>query len=176
VSRCLTAVVLFAVSTTIVPLAQAKSPCNTPSEVSALQFRQLQAELNVAALKCQGGDFDYAHHYNAFAEKARPALIENSHQLRALFARAGKGAGYIDRYSTGVFNEAQIKSQSIPDYCEDRARLMEKVSATHAHDLHTLAAQVVGAPYGGEACPVKEAAGEAKKTKKVAKKVEKKAG
>ena len=144
--------------------AFAKPACNSAAELATLQFRQLQAELNVAALKCQGGDFDYAAGYNAFTEKARPELVENSRQLKALLAH--KGASAVDRYSTGVFNEAQIRSQSIPDYCEDRAKLMQRVSATQPADLHALAAEVVGTPYGGKACPVREAASQTKKSKK----------
>ena len=136
---------------------QAKPPCNSPAEIATLQFRQLQAELNVATLKCQGLDFDYAAGYNAFTERARPALIANSGQLKALFARTGKGAGALDRYSTGVFNEAQIRSQSIADYCDERARLMTRIATLPLADLPALAAEVVGAPYGGQACPVKEA-------------------
>jgi hypothetical protein len=153
-NRRLTAIAIF-LSLATLPVA-AKTPCNTAAELATLQFRQLQAELNVAALKCQGLDFDYAGGYNAFAEKVHPALVENTHQLKALFARTGKGAGYLDRYSTGVFNEVQIRSSSIPDYCEDRANLMRRVSVTSAADMPAVAAEVVGAPYAGEACPAKE--------------------
>ena len=166
-SRRLTAVAII-LSFVTLPVA-AKPACNSAAELATLQFRQLQAELNVAALKCQGGDFDYAAGYNAFAEKARPALVENSHQLKALFA--SKGASAVDRYSTGVFNEAQIRSQSIADYCEDRARLMQRVAATQPADLHALAAEVVGTPYAGKTCAVRSASTVVKKTKKtVAKK------
>lgn len=171
-NRRLTAVAVI-LSFVTLPVA-AKPACNSAAELATLQFRQLQAELNVAALKCQGGDFDYAAGYNAFTEKARPALVENSHQLKALFAK--KGASAVDRYSTGVFNEAQIRSQSIADYCDDRARLMQRVAATQPADLHTLAAEVVGTPYAGKACPVRSAAVSKKSKKPVAKKVQAAAG
>jgi len=95
--------------------AAAELACNPPAELAALQFRQFQAILNVAALKCEGSGFDYAGGYNAFVERTRPALEDNAHRLAALFTRMGRSPDYIDHYATELFNQVQGGSQLLPD-------------------------------------------------------------
>ena len=115
----------------------------------------MQAVLNVAALKCQGAGYDYASGYNAFVERARPALEDNAVRLAALFARMGRDSDYIDHYATELFNQVQDGSQSIANYCGASAKLMIRVGATPTAGLSALAAEIVGTPYGGRACQIR---------------------
>ena len=135
--------------------AVAELACNSPAELAALQFRQFQAILNVAALKCEGSGFDYAGGYNAFVERARPALEDNALRLGALFTRMGRSSGYIDHYETELFNEVQGGSESVANYCRTSANLMARVGSTSTADLAALAAEIVGSPYGGRACQIR---------------------
>jgi len=135
--------------------AAAELACNPPAELAALQFRQFQAILNVAALKCEGSGFDYAGGYNAFVERTRPALEDNAHRLAALFTRMGRSPDYIDHYATELFNQVQGGSQSVANYCRTSANLMVRVGGTSTADLAALAAEIVGSPYGGRACQIR---------------------
>jgi hypothetical protein len=130
----------------------AASKCDTPAEIGAMQFRQLQIELMVATLKCEG-DFDYRGQYGAYVHGASAALADNTRQLRAMFSHHGKSAAMLDRYLTGMSNDAQIRSQSTENYCEGKAATLERIATLKPVELHTFAAETIGLPYGGEACP-----------------------
>ncbi len=132
----------------------AKPPCNSAAEVNAMQFRQLQIELMVASLKCDGTGYDYRGQYSAYMQKMGSALSENARQLRAMFARQGKGASYMDRYLTSMSNEAQLRSAAVDNYCESRAATLDRVALLGPHELHAFAAETVGLPYEAESCPI----------------------
>jgi len=144
------------------PLAAGVPPCQTPKDVAAMQFRQLQAELMVAALKCGGGAtaFDFNGAYAIFVRMARPDLIHNAGQLRAMFARAGMGAGAIDDYQTELSNNAEIESQTAKDYCGGAALAMAYIVQLPRSELGAYAARTIPVPFGANACsaPVREAA------------------
>lgn len=146
---------LFAAALAVMPAAAPAlaATCNTPAEVGAMQFRQLQIELMVAALKCQGGAYDFRGQYGAYMHKAGPALTENAKALKAMFARQGKGAAHLDRYMTAMSNDTQIRSLSIPDYCDSRAGMMDHAVGLPSPQLHGYAAETVGLPYDAEPCP-----------------------
>jgi hypothetical protein len=138
------------------PPAAARSACHTPAEVGAMRFRQLQIDLWLAATKCEG-IADVAAHYNAYVEKSRPGLIENGRQLNAIFARRGQGGAALDHYLTSMANDAQIRSESVVDYCAIQAVTLERAATLDAGDLPAYAAQVVQSPYGAHPCPDREA-------------------
>ena len=144
------------------PLAAAMLLCQTPTELAAMQLRQLQIELMVAALNCRGGNIDYSGTYAIFVRNARPDLARNAQQLRAMFARAGMGAEAIDHYQTELSNNAQIKSLSGHEYCGRVASVMADVAQLPAAELGAYAARAIPAPFGSKACaaPVREAADE----------------
>ena len=142
--------VLFAAG----PLAAAAPFCQAPEELAAMQFRQLQTELMVAALNCDGGaaGFDYGGTYATFVRNARPRLVQNARLLRAMFARAGMGTGAVDRYQTELSNNAQVESQSAQDYCGALAGMMAQAARLPPAELGAYAARTIPAPYGSQAC------------------------
>ena len=133
----------------------ARPACQTESDLAAMQFRQLQVEFMVAALKCDGAGYDYRGQYAAYMHKAGPELARNARILKAMFVRQGKGAGYIDRYMTGMSNDVQIRSQSDAKYCETAALAFEHAAALTPRDLPAYAAQTVGKPYAATPCPAR---------------------
>lgn len=142
------------------PAAAATLPCQTPTELAAMQLRQLQVELMVAALNCHGGPFDYSGTYATFIRNARPDLARNAQQLRGMFTRAGMGDGAIDRYQTELSNSAQVKSLSDQDYCGRLASIMADAARLPPTELGPYAARMIPAPLGAKVCPapVREAA------------------
>ncbi len=140
--------VLFAVASP----AAATPLCPTATELTALQFRQLQIELMVAALDCDGGTFDYRGTYAVFIQHARPGLAENARKLRAMFARNGMDAAAIDRYQTDLATNAELESRSLPDYCGSLASVMADVARLDPAGLTAYAARTYPAPYGANAC------------------------
>ncbi len=153
-STCLAAALAMAVAAALP--AAAHSACHTPAEVGAMRFRQLQIDLWLAATKCQG-IANVADHYNAYVEKSRPGLIENGRQLHAIFARRGQGGAALDRYLTSMANDAQIRTESVVNYCAIQAVTLERAATLDARDLPAYAAQVVESPYGADPCPAREA-------------------
>jgi hypothetical protein len=153
----------FALLFAAVPLAAFAMPqCQTPPELAAMQLRQLQIELMVAALNCHGDKLDYGGTYAIFVRNARSDLARNAQELRAMFARAGMGAGAIDQYQTELSNNAQVKSLSGRDYCGGVALILADAARLPAAELGAYAARTFPAPYGSKACaaPVREAADE----------------
>ncbi len=143
----------FALLFAATPVAAAVLMCPTATELSAMQFRQLQIELMVAALDCDDGTFDYPGTYAVFVQHARPGLAENARQLRAMFARNGMDAGAIDRYQTDLATNAEIKSRTLPDYCGSLASTMAQVARLAPAELAVYAARTYPAPYGAKTCP-----------------------
>ena len=142
------------------PLPAAMLQCQTPTELAAMQLRQLQIELMVAALNCHGGTFDYSGTYAIFVRNARPDLARNAQLLRAMFARAGMGAEAIDHYQTELSNNAQVKSLSGQEYCGRVASILADVAQLPVTELGGYATRTIPAPFGSKACapPVREAA------------------
>ncbi|MBI5165523.1 MAG: hypothetical protein HY985_16665 [Magnetospirillum sp.] len=139
--------------------AQAKA-CNSPTEVSAMQLRQLQAELMVATLKCGETHPEFRGKYGAFVGKA--PMKENANALRAMFSRQGKGANYMDRYSTQLANDAQLKSSQTYDYCGVHAARFDELSDLRPHEIQGFAARSVGVPDDAEPCPAPKPAAKEK--------------
>lgn len=139
---------LFAVN----PLTAATPVCPTATELSAMQVRQLQTELMVAALDCDGGPFDYRGTYAVFIQRSRPGLAENARQLRAMFARNGMDAAAIDRYQTDLATNAELKSRTLPGFCSGLASMMAQAARLTPAGLIAYAAQTYPAPYGAKAC------------------------
>lgn len=160
--------------------AAAKPPCYSTHDVRTMQFRQLQVELMVGALKCQDPELGLRGKYASYVGKFGPALSANAKDLRSLFNRLGKGQNGMDRYMTELSNEASMRSQHIEDYCGFQAETFDKVLALKAHELEAWAADKVDKPMAAVSCsqpattPIKQATATAKPIAKpaAAKKVE----
>ncbi len=130
--------------------AVAKQVCNTPTEVSAVQLRQLQIEMMVSTLRCDSSEYDFRKHYAGFIERVNPLLPENVKHLKTMLSRTGKGA--FDPYMTSMSNDAQNLSQQDPLYCGTAVQVLDKVSAMDTKDVPAFAAQTIPSPYQVVAC------------------------
>lgn len=145
--------------------AAARPPCYSPQEIRAMQFRQLQVELMVAALKCQDPDLDFRGKYASYIGKFGPALNGNAKELRALFARLGKGQNGMDRYMTELSNQASMRSQHIEDYCGVQAETFDQVLALKPHELGAWAADKLEKPTAAASCAPTKPASSVKQAK-----------
>ncbi len=145
---------LIVVAVLAAPWAAWAAVCDSPAELSARQVRQVQVEAMVAALKCQGTGADVRGLYGEFLHRSNAALNQNAAELRALFARRGKGAAAVDRYMTELSNEAQLRSSHIDDYCGVSTRRLEELADLAPARLPAFAAAAIGMPYDGDPCPV----------------------
>lgn len=144
--------------------AFAKSPCYTAQEIRAMQYRQLQIELMVAALKCQSPEYELHSKYSTYIGKFGSSLSGNAQQLKAMFARQGKNAAAMDRYITGLSNEASIRVSYIEDYCGTQSALFDKVLPQQPHELESWVVDNVAKPDSASACSAPQpAATQAKK-------------
>lgn len=132
--------------------AAAKPICYQPAEIRAMQFRQLQVELMVAALKCRGVDPSFRDKYAGYIGKVGPALNSNAQQLRAMFTRLGKGAAQLDRYMTDLSNEASMRSLHMEDYCERQDQLFATVLSMKPQEIEAFAADTVEKPHSPASC------------------------
>ena len=135
--------------------AWAKSSCNPPAEVSAVQVRQMQIEMMVATMRCDSSAYDFRHHYAAFMDRLNPLMTDNAKNLKSLVRRQHKGD--VDRYITAMANDAQNISQQDPEFCGMAVQVLEQVSTLTAKDIPAIAAQAVPSPYQVAACPAKPA-------------------
>lgn len=142
----------FALLLAAEPLAAAELPCRNQTDLAALQLRQLQIELMVAALNCPAESFDYGGTYAAFVGNARLVLVTNARQLRDMFSRAGLGEGAIDHYQTELSNNAQVKSLADRDYCSRLAATMSDAARLSPATLGTYAARLYPRPLGSGRC------------------------
>ncbi|MGE5537570.1 MAG: heme utilization protein [Solirubrobacterales bacterium] len=169
-SRCRTAIAAAILITAALPAA-AKPLCYTPTEVRAMQFRQLQVELMVAALKCRQVDPAVRDKYAAYVGKIGPNLNQNASELKSMFVRLGKGAGHVDRYMTELSNQASMNSQHIENYCETQDAVFSKVLSMRPHEIEAFAADTVEKPYSPASCQgpaVKQASAKEKPAAKAA--------
>ncbi len=132
--------------------AAAKPLCYGAQDVRAMQFRQLQVELMVGALKCQDPELGLRGKYASYVGKFGPALNANAKDLRSLFNRLGKGLNGMDRYMTELSNDASMRSQHIEDYCGYQAETFDKVLSLKPHELETWAADKIDKPTAAVSC------------------------
>jgi hypothetical protein len=143
----------------------AKSACYTPTEISAVQLRQLQIEIMVSTLRCDSSTYDFRARYSAFMERVNPLMPENAKHLRTIVGKHGKGN--FDQYLTSMSNDAQNISQQDPLYCTTAVQLIEQIASHDTKDVPSIAAQAIPSPYEVVACPEKPApAPKAKQHKK----------
>ena len=119
--------------------------CYKPHEARAATVRQLQTELMVAALKCQGHPDGLTAKYNNFVRKFNPDLSTNAKILRSHFSRTyGKDhARRFDTYITTLANEASIRSSQTANYCASMAPIFETVLGIGGPELEDFAARAV---------------------------------
>lgn len=124
------------------------SSCSTPAEARAAKVRQLQTELMVAALKCNGHPtLDIPAKYNSFVSSNNSHLSKNADVLRGYFTRTyGKGSGKrFDSFITSMANDASMRSLNVSGYCESMDPIL--TGALETHDLEGYAASQA---FGGE--------------------------
>ena len=162
-------VVLSAVLCGFVAQPALAAACYTTVEARAATVRQLQTELMVAALKCQGHPDGLAAHYNAFVNKFAPNLSDNAKVLRGHFSRAyGRDhARRFDAFITTLANEASIKSIQTVNYCSSMTPLFQTVMTVRSHELEDFAQKAVQS--SAQSCAGKIETAETVKPAKVAK-------
>lgn len=145
--------------------AAAKPLCYTPQEVRAMQFRQLQVELMVAALKCQDPELGFRAKYASYINRFGPSLNNNAKQLRAMFGRAGTGERGMDRYMTELSNEASMRALHMEDYCGTHQQMFDKVLDLKPTELEAWAADTVEKPMPAMSCAAPKPANPVKQVK-----------
>jgi len=130
--------------------AVAKQVCNTPTEVSAVQIRQLQIQMMISTLRCDSSSYDFRQHYAGFMDRVNPLLPENAKLVKTMLSRTGKGG--VDQYLTSMSNDAQNLSQQDPMYCGTAVQVLEQVAMMDTKDVPAFAAQTIPSPYQVTAC------------------------
>ena len=146
---CVSLVVIGAIATS----AGAKTVCNTPAEIAAVQVRQLQIEMMVSTMRCDSTDYNFRQRYGAFMGQINPLLTGNAKQLEAMLRRQHKGD--FDRYITAMANDAQDISQQDPQFCTNAVQILEQVTELPPKDIPAFAAQTIPSPYQATPCPEK---------------------
>ena len=111
-----------------------------------MQVSQLNFELLVAALKCQGGEVDFRDKWSSWVGRFGSTMNSNANQLRGLFARLGKGQTGMDRYVTQLSNDASMRAQHVEDYCGSQAKLFDTVLALSPTEMEAWAADSIEKP------------------------------
>ena len=130
---------------------QAKTPCDTPQDIQAVQVRQLQVQGVMATLRCPSADYDFHAHYNAFIERVNPLMSDNAKHLKSMVSRQGKGN--LDKYLTALFSDVQTTSQADPYFCDKSVKMLDDVAALTSQQVPGYAQQAISSPYGVDACP-----------------------
>ena len=124
--------------------------CMDQSKSDALQVRELQTHLMVAALAC-----DAAPEYNAFVKRFSPVLVKHGEQLRRYFAATygPDGGSHLNRFVTEIANRVSQMSASRPnEFC---ARTVELFRAARAETLpNLLPAEARTVSLDGKSCRV----------------------
>ncbi|HSR54999.1 MAG TPA: hypothetical protein VLN73_02075 [Alphaproteobacteria bacterium] len=96
-------------------------------EKEAMDFRQLQTELMVAALSC--GRPEYRNKYNTFVVRYRPALKRNARILKTIFNRnyGSSGKRRLNSYVTQIANDVSVVSMERPEFCAVAGRKFNAV-------------------------------------------------
>ena len=137
----------------IATAATAKTLCNTPDEISAVQVRQLQIEMMVSTMRCDSSTYDFRHRYAAFMGQMDPLLTDNAKRLKVMLKRHKKGD--VDHYITTMSNDAQNISQQDPNFCPGAVQILEHVATLSPKEIPGFAAQSIPSPYQVTACPAK---------------------
>ncbi len=132
-------------------VAQARTACNTPTEISAVQIRQLQIQMMVSTLRCDSSTYDFRSHYAGFLNNVNPLMPENLKQIKAMLTR--QHGGNFDQYLTQMSNDAQNLSQQDPNYCGRAVQILEQVGGLASpSEVPTVAAQSIPSPFKVVAC------------------------
>ncbi|MFA7429232.1 MAG: hypothetical protein WCZ23_03645 [Rhodospirillaceae bacterium] len=120
--------------------------CYTAPEVRASQVRQLQTELMVAALSCNGyPDLGLRARYNAFVTKFGGNLNDTAKVLRGHFQR-NHGRDHVrrfDAYVTALANQAALRSFDEPAYCQSVVPVFEALAGMEPREVENFAAREV---------------------------------
>lgn len=177
------AALAVAMSAVFVAPALAKPQCYSAQEIRAMQLRQVQVELMVGALKCQDPQMGMRDKYSTFVNRFNANISSNAKELRAMFNRQGTGERGLDRYMTGLSNDASMRAVHVEDYCGEIGEMFDKALSMKPAELGTWAADTVAKPVAAMSCsapekakPVQQAKAEVapQKAKATDKKVEKK--
>ncbi len=107
--------------------------CMDQRKADAIQVRELQTHLMVAALVC-----DARAEYNAFVNRFTPALVQHGEQFRRYFSGTfgPDGGSHMNRFVTDLANRVSQLSASRPgEFC---ARTLSLFGEAKADTLSTL--------------------------------------
>ena len=131
----------------------AKPACTLPTEVAAVQLRQLQIEMMISTMRCSSKEYDFRQHYAAFMAQVNPLLDDNAKQLKTMLHRLKKNN--LDMYMTSMSNDAQNISQADPEFCTTSVQILEQVASMPTKDIPAFAAKKIPSPYEVVPCPAK---------------------
>lgn len=127
--------------------ALASTNCLSAADRSAVQMRQLQVEMMVAALKCDDS-FGLRDAYGVYVTKHNAVLSDNAQALKSLFRKAygGDANRQFDRFITRLANNASSRAQSQMGYCEINQGLLQQAVALPGHKISAFAEASIVAP------------------------------
>jgi hypothetical protein len=126
------------------------STCMDQSKSEALQVRELQTHLMVAALSC-----DAAPEYNAFVKRFTPVLVKHAEQLRRYFAATygPDGGSHLNRFVTEIANRvSQISATRPSEFCARTVELFRSARADTLPNLLPVEARTIS--LDGKSCRV----------------------
>ena len=112
--------------------------CSDPQDQVAVRVKTLQAELMVAALRCNSDQ-----HYNTFVHKFESDLVVQGAQLRKYFSRAfGPESEFrLNKFVTYLANAASLRSIGMgKGYCDSANTLFATVMDREIGELAAYAA------------------------------------
>jgi hypothetical protein len=126
------------------------SLCMDKHKSDALQVRELQTHLMVAALTC-----DAAAEYNAFVKRFMPTLVRHGEQLRRYFAATygPDGGSHLNHFVTGLANRvSQISATRPTEFCARTIGLFRDAQAETLPELLPIDARTLS--LDGASCRV----------------------
>jgi len=124
--------------------------CMDQSKSDALQVRELQTHLMVAALAC-----DAAPEYNAFVKRFTPVLVKHGEAMRRYFATTygPDGGSHMNRFVTEIANRvSQISATRPAEFCARTVELFRSARADTLPNLLPVEARTVS--LDGKSCRV----------------------
>lgn len=100
----------------------AANRCFDSQTMEALRLRDLQAMLNVGALRCRGSDPSIAGAYNRFIERSRDRLLRGEELLIRHFDQ-GSGRAEYDRFTSQISNR-HSEAMEAPGRCHVIKRML----------------------------------------------------
>ncbi len=131
------------------PAGVSAAECHSAADIHAMQFRQLQIELMVSALKCEGYRGGLHGKYNQYVKVHGKSLADNAKNLRKAFRN---NTTQMDRYISYTSNEASTRSLYIDNYCAIHSELFDMVLSKQPQELDDWIGRSMTVPTSAVAC------------------------